>query len=278
VQTTYNSEPRPDARLISWSLTNLAQALWDWQGRANFVYVYPQAQLNFRRQTYLQVFAFRDYERIFEEEFGVRRAPGRAGAFVGDSERSTSWEGFFLKVGSAPTEALAFSATVSNSWDVFDYDFGAGPKFPRVSPAAVANAGAPLDPGPGRSRSVGGDVTWRPTNGLRTSLEATRNRLVRDDTGLTAYDSVLASWRTTYQFTRFIFVRLRTDWDSVSATLGGQYLFGWTPNPSTALYAGYNDVATIDRFDPRTGVAVPGFRRNGRTVFVKLSYLLRTVL
>jgi hypothetical protein len=101
---------------------------------------------------------------------------------------------------------------------------------------------------------------------------------VRDDTGLTAYDSVLASWRTTYQFTRFIFVRLRTDWDSVSATLRGQYLFGWTPNPSTALYAGYNDVATIDGFDPRTGVAVPGFRRNGRTVFVKLSYLLRTVL
>ena len=278
VQATYNSEPRPDARLISWSLTNVAQAQWDWQGRANFVYVYPQAQLNFRRQTYLQVFAFRDYERIFEEEFGVRRAPGRAGAFVGDSERSTSWEGFFLKVGSAPTEALAFSATVSNSWDVFDYDFGAGPKFPRVSPAAVANPGSPLDPGPGRSRSLGGDVTWRPTNSLRTSFEAARNRLVRDDTGLTAYDSVLASWRTTYQFTRFIFVRLRTDWDSVSATLRGQYLFGWTPNPSTALYAGYTDVAIIDGFDPRTGVAVPGFRRSGRTVFVKLSYLLRTVL
>ena len=51
-----------------------------------------------------------------------------------------------------------------------------------------------------------------------------------------------------------------------------------TECPGTALYAGYNDVATIDGFDPRTGVAVPGFRRNGRTVFVKLSYLLRTVL
>ena len=93
-----------------------------------------------------------------------------------------------------------------------------------------------------------------------------------------AYDSTLLSWRTTYQFSRFIFLRLRTDWDSVIATLRGQYLVGWTPSPGTALYAGYNDVATIDGFDRYAPVAVPGFKRNGRTVFVKLSYLLRTVL
>jgi hypothetical protein len=47
----------------------------------------------------------------------------------------------------------------------------------------------------------------------------------------------------------------------------GQYLFGWTPNPGTAIYAGYNDAATI-----------PGYNRTGRTVFVKVSYLLRTIL
>jgi len=86
------------------------------------------------------------------------------------------------------------------------------------------------------------------------------------------------SWRTTYQFTRFTFVRLRTDWDSANATLRGQYLFGWTPTPGTAIYAGFNDVATIDGFDPVTGVPAPGYRRNGRTLFVKLSYMLRRVL
>jgi hypothetical protein len=278
LQTTYNSEPRPQARLISWSATNITFAQWDWQGRANFVYVYPQAQLNFRRQTYVRAFAFRDYERLFEGEFGVQRAPGRAGAFAGDSERSTSWEGYVLQAGSAPGEALAFSASLSQSWDVFDYDFGAGPKFPRVSPAALADADAPLDPGPAGSRSVGGDVTWRPVDALRTSVEASRNTLVRDDTGLTAYDATLVSWRTTWQFTRFVFVRLRTDWDSSSATMRGQYLFGWTPSPGTAIYAGYNDVATIDGFDPASGAAIHGFRRTGRTVFVKLSYLLRTVI
>jgi hypothetical protein len=277
VQNTYTSEPRPDARLISWSATNIAYAQWDWQGRANFVYVYPQAQLNFRRQTFLRAFAFRDYERLFEEEFGVRRAPGRPGAFIGDGERSTSWEGYILQAGSAPSEAFAFSVTLSSSWDVFDYDFGAGPKFPRVSPAAVVDSRAPLDPGPATSHSFGGDVTWRPVDALRTSVEASRNKLVRNDNGLTAYDASLVSWRTTYQFTPFTFVRLRTDWDSASATLRGEYLFGWTPNPGTAIYAGYNEAETINGFDD-TGAAVPGFRRTGRTLFVRISYLLRMVL
>jgi hypothetical protein len=278
VQTTWNSEPRPDARWISWSATNIALAQWDWQGRANFIYVYPQAQLNFRRQTYLRAFAFRDYERLFEEEFGQRRAPGRAGAFVGDNERSTSWEGFVLQAGTAPTEAIACSVTLSNSWDVFDYDFGAGPKFPRVSPAALADPAAALDPGPAASRSVGGDVTWRPIDALRVSVEVSRNTLVRNDNGRTAYDATLVSWRTTYQFTRFAFLRLRTDWDSALATLRGQYLLGWTPHPGTAIYAGYNDVATVDGFDPVTGAAARGYQRSSRTLFVKLSYMLRRVL
>ena len=70
----------------------------------------------------------------------MRRGPGRAGAFTGDSERSTSWEGYVLQAGSAPSEALALSVTLSKSWDVFDYDFGAGPKFPRVSPSALIDA------------------------------------------------------------------------------------------------------------------------------------------
>jgi hypothetical protein len=278
LQTTWNSEPKPDARLISWSLTNVVHAQSDWQGRATWIYVYPQARLNVRRQTYVQAFAFRDYERIFEEEFGVRRGLGRPGAFVGDSERSTSWEGFVLQAGTAPAEALAFSVTWSDSFDVFDYDFGAGPKFPRVSPAALVDPDAPLDPGPATSRSLGGDVTWRPIDALRLSLEASRNTLVRNDNGRTAYNATLVSWGTTYQLTRFAFLRLRTDWDSASATLRGQYLFGWTPNPGTAIYAGYNDAATIDGFDPGTGAAVRGYQRTGRTLFVKLSYMLRRVL
>lgn len=278
IRTTYLSEPKPDRRLISWTATNVTMVQWDWQGRADFIYVYPQVRLNFRRQTFISTGAFRDYERLFEEEFGASRSAQRAGTFTGDSERSTSWEGFFVQAGSAPTESIAFSATLSRSWDVFDYDFGAGPKFPRVSPAALADPDAPLDPGPASSDSVGGEMTWRPVDAVRTSVDVSRNRLVRNDNGRTAYDATLVSWRTDYQFTRFVALRLRTDWDSASASLRGQYLVSWTPSPGTAVYAGYNDVASIDGFDPVTGHAAPGFRRQGRTVFLKMSYLLRMML
>lgn len=277
LQTTYNSEPRADATLLSWTLTHVGLVQWDWQGRMDFAYVYPQAQLNFRKQTYVRVLSFRDYERLFEEEFGGARTGERQGAFIGDSERSTSWEGFVLQAGSSPSEALAFSGNIARSWDVYDYDFGAGRKFPRVSPAALIDPSAPLDPGPSTSTSFGGDVTWRPRDALRTSLDLSRNTLVRNDNGRTAYDAWLLSWRTTHQFTRFVALRLRTDWDSATTTLRGQYLFAWTPHPGTAIFAGYNDVASIDGFDDE-GRMVPGYRRSGRTLFVKLSYLLRRVL
>lgn len=268
VQTTYNSEPKPDASLLSFLLTNITFVQWDWQGRADFIYVYPQAQLNFRRQTYVRALAFRDYERIFEEEFGATRGAGRTGAFIGDSERSTSWEGVVLQAGTAPSEAISVGAAVSRSWDVFDYDFGAGARYPRVSPAALIDPRAPLDPGPATSTSVGGDITWRPIDALRTSLNVSHNTLVRNDNGRTAYAAALISARTTYQFTRFAFIRLRTDWDSAAAVLRGQYLLGWTPNPGTAVYVGYNDAADT----------TPRYQRSQRTVFVKVSYLYRTIL
>ncbi|HYE84754.1 MAG TPA: hypothetical protein VEA16_00260, partial [Vicinamibacterales bacterium] len=268
VATTYNSEPRPDASLISWSLTNVALAQWDWQGRADFVYVYPQAQLNFRRQTYVRALAFRDYERIFEEEFGVKRGEGRTGAFAGDSERSTSWEGVIVQAGTAPAESISVSATVSRSWDVFDYDFGAGARYPRVSPAALLDPRAPLDPGPATATAVGGEITWRPIDALRTSLNVSHNTLVRNDNGRTAYEAALVSARTTYQLTRFAFIRLRTDWDSAAAVVRGQYLLGWNPNPGTAVYVGYNDAAGTE----------PRYVRSQRTLFVKMSFLFRKTL
>ena len=56
---------------------------------------------------------------------------------------------------------------------------------------------------------------------------------------------------------------------------GAQFLFEWTPNPGTAFYAGYNDDVNRDGFSPVSGLYEPGFRRNGRTFFVKMSYLFR---
>lgn len=83
------------------------------------------------------------------------------------------------------------------------------------------------------------------------------------------------SFRTTYQFTRFLFVRGRVDYDSLASNVKGEFLLGWTFNPGTAFYVGYNDDLNRNGFNPFTGQLEPGFRRNGRTFFIKTSYLFR---
>ena len=50
---------------------------------------------------------------------------------------------------------------------------------------------------------------------------------------------------------------------------------GYTPNPGTAFYVGYNDDLNRNGFNPFTGQLEPGFRRNGRIFFIKMSYLFR---
>src|SRR5205823_5896533 len=147
----------------------------------------------------------------------------------------------------------------------FDLDFGAGRRFPRVSPGAIAarNAqaaglcgganppaicNAPLDPGPGGLIQLGVSLAYQPTNALSTTLNYTKNRLRRYDTDLVAFDVNLISWRTTYQFTRFAFARARIDYETLPRRARAQFLFGYTPNPGTAFYVGYNDDANLSGF------------------------------
>ena len=81
--------------------------------------------------------------------------------------------------------------------------------------------------------------------------------------------------RGLYQFTRFTFARARIDYDTLASNVRGQFLLGWTPNPGTSFYVGYNDDLNYSGFSPINGQIEPGFRRNGRTFFIKMSYLFR---
>jgi hypothetical protein len=107
------------------------------------------------------------------------------------------------------------------------------------------------------------------------SLSFSQSKLRRNDTGLLAFQDNIYSFRSTYQFSRFVFARARIDYDTLSSNARGQFLFGYTPNPGTAFYVGYNDDLTYNGSSPFTGQLEPGFRRNGRTFFIKVSYLIR---
>jgi hypothetical protein len=156
-----------------------------------------------------------------------------------------------------------------------DYDFGAGPKFPRVSPGALIDPNAPQDPGPGNNVHIESNLSYQPTNALSLSLDYTRDSLARRDTRKLAFVENIYTLRGTYQFTRFLAARARIDYDSLGSSVRGQFLFGWTPNPGTAFYVGYNDDLNFNGFNPFSGHLEPGFRRNGRTFFIKFSYLIR---
>jgi len=159
--------------------------------------------------------------------------------------------------------------------NAFDFDFGAEPKYPRVSPAALADPSALLDPGPGDSFDLNLSGDFQPTTALSASLSYSKSRLRRNDTNLVAFVDDIYSFRSTYQFSRFVFARARVDYDTLSSNARAQFLFGYTPNPGTAFYLGYNDDLTRNGSNPFTGQLEPGFRRNGRTFFIKMSYLFR---
>jgi hypothetical protein len=270
LDTRYDSEPDAGGRLISWSLVHTGLAQNDWKGRMKYAYTYPGAELVFPRQTKLLFRAYADYVRLFEGEFGV--------PFFGSSERSTVYTGYYVQLDSTPARTWSGSLVASHSWNTFDYDFGAGPKYPRVSPGALADPAAPLDPGPATSSYYQGKLEWKPMDAFRASVAYAKSRLVRDDTRGTAFDQDLLTVQATRQIGRFGFCRVRADLDSLESRLRGQLVAGWTPSPGTAIYLGYDDDLQRNGFNPLTGAHEPGLVRTGRTLFLKVSYLLGRAL
>ncbi|MDT7780140.1 MAG: hypothetical protein QOC99_2652 [Acidobacteriota bacterium] len=286
----YVTEPKPKKKIVSWEFDSYLGGNHDWQGRMQNWNYEGQVGPNLQRQSFVRVGYNTGYERDFASEFGRTFFAG------GRSERSNYSKNVFAYAGSTPTKKFKFFYFAAYRWGEVDYDFGAGPKFPRVSPSGLAQQAAelaglcvkkkdddvlpavclgPLDPGAGNLLYTNGSVTYKASSDLNLSLDFSKNRLVRNDTGRVAFDSNIVSLKTTYQFTRFAFARARIDYDSVNANVRGQFLYGWTPNPGTAFYVGYNDDMNRNFFNPVSGQPEPGFRRNGRTFFIKASYLFR---
>jgi hypothetical protein len=225
------------------------------------------------------------YERLFDHEFGATREAKPCNPFAvenkctfygEDNERSSNKQHVSVYGGSNPNKKINFKGQLIYRFGHFDLDFGNGRKYPRVSPAALLLGQlAPLDPGRGNLLQLKGTVDYQPTNELRLSFDLTKERLVRRDTGLVAYDTNILNFRGTYQFTKATFVRAIVDYNTLDSALRNQFLFGWTPSPGTAFYAGYNDDLNYSTPNPYTNQLTPGFRRNSRTFFIKMSYLIR---
>ncbi len=284
----YQTDRDAKKAIISKRINNSTNVNYDWRGRSQGVNSNTQGMLAFQRQIFVGAGFEYGYERVFEHEFGRRRTATRTGSFFGaDSERSSHRREVYSFVEATPIKQLFFFTVLSLSKGNLDYDFGAGPKYPRVSAPYLAwqercrlvtNCTEPapgLDPGAGNQLYIETSVRYQPTSALQTQLSYRRTRLTRHDTNLVAFDDNVVSLRSTYQFSRDFFARMRLDYSNISTRFRPQLIFGWTPSPGTALYAGYNDDLNYKGFNPYTGQPENGFRGNGRSFFIKASYLFR---
>lgn len=281
----YNSDPNPKKALISYHLHQFTHIAYDWQRRLYGYETELAAELTLPRSSYLGAFYEPGYERLFDHEFGATRearpcnpfAVANKCTFYGeDTERSSMKNVISVFGGSNYSKKIQFNGQVTYRLGQFDLDFGNGRKYPRVSPAALLlGQSAPLDPGRGNMLQINAGITYQPTNELRMSFNLTKQRLVRKDTGLTAFDINILTARGTYQFTQATFARAIVDYNTLSQRARAQFLAGWTPSPGTSFYVGYNDDLNLNEMSPFTRQVVPGFRRNSRTFFIKMSYLLR---
>ncbi len=306
-----STEPKPKAKLIRADWRQFARLNYDWKGRSQDGFIGTSFQFQLQGNLFVSTEMGIGYERLFEEEFGPKRRirPNgtiQNGAFFGAPERSAYQPYVNVNINKTVNKQLSLRAYIGESWNSFDFDFGNGigngleTRFPRTSPAFANYLNSPdyleylrlrslnpfdpnnfppdappLDPGRGRQFDLQAGFTYKPTDPLNISFDYTKSKLVRSDNDRTAFDVNIATLRTTYQFTRFIFARTRIDYNSLFSNVSGQVLLGWNPSPGTALYAGYNDNFNYNGFNPYTGQLEPRFERNNRTFFIRASYLFR---
>jgi hypothetical protein len=259
-RTSTKSNPKGKIVRLNWN--KMSGIDYDWAGRLQSWNAESNVNMTLQKNAFLSFAGGASYEKIYEEEFGLKRSSTRPlGTFFGGPTRGT-WQHFgsinFSQNLNKKFNYSAFIGTIGNAFDFFGERNGF------------------QDPGPGRQFDLQVGVEYKPVDPLRMSVSYTKSRLVRNDNRVRAFDADLVSLRSTYQFSRFVFTRMRLDYDSTRNNYSGQALFGWNPNPGTAFYVGYNDNFNYNGRNPyQTFDVVPGFDRNSRTFFIRASYLFR---
>lgn len=256
-----STESKAEARLIRLSWGKFTGIDYDWAGRIQSFNMGSNLQFSLQGNIFFSVEGGSSFEKLYEEEFGLKRSPTRPlGTFVGGPTRS-AWQRYITFNGSQNvSKKIRYGGFFAYTRNAFDFDF---------------SGGSLINPGPGSLIDAEIWTELRPIDPLNMSINYRKSRIVRNDNKARSFDLDIVSLRTTYQFTRFVFTRLRLDYDSLRRNYTSQLLFGWNPSPGTAFFVGYNDDLNRDGFNPFTGQPEPGFVRNGRTFFIRISYLFR---
>lgn len=279
------TESNPTGKLIRFTHRGFTNSNIDEKGRILNGSWGSFNSFNLQNQLSISLRGSAGIERLYEDEFGTRRNLNQLGAFSGEPVRSAFQYDAEVRVDKNFGRKFRLEAEIGFGQNQFDFDFGASERFPRVSPVYLqylidlqTNPNLeepPIDPGKGLLWGWELEAEFQPTDPWNIRFSYDRRILKRHDNGNIAFDSNLFSLRSFYQFTRFTFARARFDYNTVRGNFDSQLLFGWSPNPGTAFYAGYNDASSYRGYNDYTEMFDTGFRRNNSTFFVRASYLFR---
>jgi Domain of unknown function (DUF5916)/Carbohydrate family 9 binding domain-like len=294
VYLNLNSDPKPKAFIIRKNFHTDLATRYDFQGRSQGTGLGLNMNLSLKGNAEIGFGGNLSRENIYEDEFGPKRKiqqnpqgqREQRGAFYGNPRRAANQASFFAYGYKQINKRFSLNGSGNLNFNGFDFDGGGGNKFQRVSPAAlaaIANCAriprpldcqeAPLDPGTAKEFSIDFGAEVKPTDKFNLEMGFNKNELRRNDTKLLVYISNIATFRSTYQFSRFVNIKARLDYNTLNGRLFGQYTFGWTPSPGKALYVGYNDSSNYKGYV--FGNRQDNYQQLNRTFFIKLSYLFR---
>jgi hypothetical protein len=268
------TEPKPKNTLIGLTTRTFFNFSFDGQGRVQQARTSFNTEWNLQNELRIETGTDFEFSKIYEDEFGAKRNAAQRGIFFGEDFRQSNQFTVDAEIEKNFSKKISVGAGFGITTNEFDFDFGASERYPRVSPAALSGS-SQLDPGKGFKFSYAVGVDLQPTDPWSIEFRYEREKLKRYDTRLTAFDSNIYSLRSTYQFTRFTFARVRMDYETIDGTINSQILFGWSPNPGTAFYVGYNDNSNYRAYNEFLNRFDEGFRRDGRRFFIRISYLFR---
>ena len=195
----YETDRDAKKAIISKRVWNETNITFDWKGRSQYFITNTRGQLSLQRQTSIGGNFQYGFERVYANEFDLPH-----GAFARNtSERGAHFKAVQAFIETTPSKHWFIFFFTDYTWGLMDYDFGAGPDFPRASSAfqnylsqcsaspnlCLPNPPKPpaiqlpgLDPGPGDQLLIESTIRYQPTTAFQTQLNYTKRRLVRHDT------------------------------------------------------------------------------------------------
>jgi Domain of unknown function (DUF5916)/Carbohydrate family 9 binding domain-like len=134
----------------------------------------------------------------------------------------------------------------------------------------------PVDPFQGRQVNLEAEATFQPTSRFSEALRVQRVDFDRRDNGDDVYDLWIVYSRSTYQFSRHLFVRAIAQLDTSRERVLTDFLASYELRPGTVLFAGYGSL--VERRAWQDDVWRPGegdYLTTQRGLFFKASYLYR---